>query len=271
MNMRFVLPVLMLAVSMPAATGCVSSAKPAASAPATVVLADAYAAWKANDAQTAYVHSKGIAGDMRYPDATRQEAAYVAGKAARKLDRRSEAATLLGQAAQSPDKLLRGQALAEQGMTLNELQRFKEGAAALLKATDLLEGEERSLAYFHAGIAEQKLNYWSDARIHLTNAMRYTADAGLKADIRRQIDVTGYTLQVGSFADADNARRVCGEWRQKTQALRLADPRIVKAKNAVNQDIFVVQVGQFSTYDSARARQGLLGANGGLVVPLWGN
>lgn len=279
MNMRQPHLALFLALAMTPAVfglaGCKTSgaAKGGAAAAAAQpsALAMAYDAWKAGNMEAAFEQGSAIANNMRHPAQTRQEAAYLAGKAARKLNRRAEAVTLLSQAAESSDKVLRGQALAECGMAQNEMEHFKAGADSLLKATDLLSGEERAMAYFHAGIAEQKLNYWSQARIHLIDAMRYTADAGLRADIDRQINVTGYTLQVGSFLDANNAQRVAAQWKDKAEALRLKPARVIKAVNAAKQEVFLVQVGQFSTFDSARARQGALGAAGGVVVPLWGN
>lgn len=272
MNLRLASLALLLSAAAPLAGGCKSAtASGSGGAPAPSALTAAYGAWQANDFAGAFARSKAVADNMGYPEQTRQEAAYLAGKAGRKIGRRAEAVTLLGQAAESSDKTLRGQALAERGMVQNELERFKDGATSLLAATDLLTGEERALAYFHAGICEQKLNDWTNARIHLINAMRYTADAGLKADIQAQINVTGYTLQVGSFINLDNARRVCAQWKAKTQAMRLADPRVIQSKNAAGMEVFLVQVGQFSTFASARQRQGLLGANGGVVVPLRGN
>ncbi len=268
MNIRPVALAFSISIVLLGAAGCKTAAS--SGAPAPSALAGAYGAWKAGDAAEAFAQGKAVADNLKYPLQTRQEAAYVAGMAARKLNRRHEAAVLLGQAAGSADAGLRGPALAELGMTRNELTEFKEGAKALLQATDLLTGEQRALAYYQAGIAEQKLDYWSDARIHLILAMKYTTDAALKEDIQRQINVTGYTLQVGSFMDIQNAQRVAAEWKAKTDALRLAAPRVIKAKNAANIEVFLVQVGAFSTFDSARQYQGRLGASGGVVAPLWG-
>lgn len=253
--------------------GCKNASKAdskSPAAPSAGALDPAYAAWKAGDFKGAYEKGKSVADSMHYGTAVRQEAAFVAGKSARKVGLRYEAIGLLSQAAESSDKKLRAQALAERGMAQCELEKFKEGAASLLAAADLLEGDELALAYFNAGIAEQKLNYWSEARTHLTLAVKYASNEALKADARRQIAVTGYTLQVGSFLDANAALRVSGEWRTKTETLRLAPPRVIKAKNAAGQEVYLVQVGQFTTFDSARSRQGQLGAGAAVVAPLWG-
>lgn len=254
-----------------AGVGCKNSSAtdPKEAAAATGPLDSAYGAWKAGDFQGAYDKGTAVAGSMRYGSVVRQEAAFVAGKSARKLGRRHEAVTLLSQAAETSDTALRAQALAECGMAQCELEKFKEGAASLLAAADLLNGNDLALAYFNAGIAEQKLNYWSEARTHLTLAVKYANNDTLREDARRQIAITGYTLQVGTFLDPNGALRACDAWRAKTDALHLAPPRVVKGKNGVGQDVYLVQVGQFTTFDSARQRQGKLGAATAVVAPLW--
>ena len=236
-----------------------------------LVLTPAYNAYNAGSMEEAYAKSSAVAENLRYPEQTRQEAAYLAGKTGRKLGYRAKAVSFLKQAAASEDKTLRAQALAECGLVQNELEWFKSGAESLLAATLLLSNpEERAIAYYHAGVAQQKLGEWDDARIHLLDALRYTKKPAFIADIRRQLGTTGYTIQIGSFLGQEGALSTARQWAAKTSSQQIAPPRVIKGKNSTGQEMFFVQVGQFSSFGSARQKQDAMGAGQAIIVPLCG-
>ena len=61
---------------------------------------------------------------------------------------------------------------------------------ALLSGAKLQEGEDRAQAYLYAGIAQQKIGYWPQARTSLLLARKSTRDPGVVQRIDQQLAVT---------------------------------------------------------------------------------
>lgn len=264
MTPRIPSAVVVPAVLFAALAGC----HPGGARGASSDLEPVRAAWRAGDTEQVYRSAKAIQTDLSYPEPVRQEAAYFAGKAAAKLKRPGEAAALMNEASNHPDLKLRGDALAERGLALCELEQFDAGARHLLKASEILEGEAKGQAYYHAAIAEQKMGYWPQARTHLIDAMRFTADPAQQAQIRQQLAYTGYTLQLGPFPGEAAARQAAEKWSAAVTKEGLPAPLIQQSTDAAGRPAWVVRAGQFTTWDSANGRRKSMGADQAVIVPL---
>ncbi|MEO1236415.1 MAG: SPOR domain-containing protein [Planctomycetota bacterium] len=238
-------------------TGCRSSGPPPS-------LADANAAYDRGDYQQAYTTASVIARGE--PTQDREAAAYVAGLSARELGRPDRAIRFLTQAADGFDPALAADAGVMLGLTYSEQERYAAATDALLDAAPRLTGEDRAKAYFYAAVAQQKLGRWAPARDHLTLARTATADPALRQQIEEQLAVNGYTLQVGSFADAANARAAADQLAPQAQAVGVGRPRLIPNHARPGQTL--VHVGRFTTYNSAASYRGELGIPGAFVVPV---
>ena len=200
--------------------------------------------------------------------ADRAEAAYVAGLAAERIGDPAVAVRYLRRAAETGPADLAADANASLGLALHRLGRYDESARRLYAAAEHLSGEDRARAYFHAGLSLQKLNRWPQARTALLLARDGTRDAAFRGQVERQLAVTGYTVQLGAFADVANARRQAEAIAARARAARLGAPRLVTADEA-GRTLTLVHVGRFTSYAAAQQAREALGDEA-IVVPLAG-
>lgn len=227
-----------------------------------------------DEANTAYVQGhhqqayETAAPLAERPGVRGEHAAYIAGRAAEELGRPQLARGYLERAARSRDDALAADALASLGLLHLRQGRYREAAAALERAGAMLEGEQRANALFYAGIAHQRLDRWHQARTNLVLARAATSDPGLRQRIEQRLDVTGYTIQLGAFTEADNARRVAEAIGDRARALDLGDPRLVATTDAQGRALTVVQVGRFSSFETARTARTRLEATQSIILPI---
>lgn len=203
--------------------------------------------------------------------AVRDEAYYLAGMSAHQLGQRDLAAEHLERATKSKDQLLAGQAWAELGLIFQEQGRYADAAAALLKAAPVLPGEDKSNALYYAAINQQKLGHWTQARTNLMLAAKTAATDTQRVRAQEQMKVTGYTLQVGAFGNEINAQKEAEKIASNAIEARLGAPRIVPSQRAGAENLHLVHVGQFTTYQTALLARTRLGIPEAIVVPLAGN
>lgn len=209
-------------------------------------LSDAGEAYRAGDYGAAYPAAEPLA-DAR--GRRGEEAAYLAGLSAQQLGRPGEAARHLSRAAKSRDAQLAGNAGAALGLLLSEQNRYADAADALEDAAELLTGESRARAYYYLAVAQQKLGRTAAAGTSFTLARDATSDPDLRARIDRQRRTIGWTVQTGAFGEIDNARQAA---QQLAARVRGTTPRIVTATDARGNTLHLVQIGSFTTHDSAR-------------------
>lgn len=232
----------------------------------TGTLDQATAAYQAGQYQTAFNIAGPIADDIYADD--RVGAAYIAGLAAKQLGRLQSATRFLNQALSSNDKSLKTDAAATLGMVYSQQGNYQPAADNLLYAGANLTGEDQAQAYYYAGIAQQKLGYWSQARTTLILARGRTADASLRQQIDQQIAVTGWTLQVGAFGQPDLAHEQAEQVAARAQSLGLGLPRLVPGRASDGTPMTFVHVGQFTSYQSASRYRDELGAPGVIIRAL---
>jgi len=216
--------------------------------------------------QAAYDLGKPIAWD-RYRD-DRYEAAYIAGLSAQALGDLRSADKMLNNAMASPDPSLATDSADALGLVYSQQGRYAEAQRVLLWAAERLKGERQARAYFYAGVAQQKLGQWSQARTTLVVARGLTKDPGFKQQIHQQVNVTGWTLQLGAFTDRARARSLAESIAAKSRDMKLGLPRLVDGRTADGETVTFVHVGQFTSYQSATRYRDALGTPGVLIRAL---
>lgn len=198
----------------------------------------------------------------------REMSHYLAGIAAYEKDQLDAAERHLRIAAQSPDASLSADAYSTLGLIYSRSGRYSQAADAFLRGADQQSGEDRAQAYFYAGTAQQKLGRWPQARTSLVLARRSTNDPALVSRIDQQLAVTGYTLQVGAFANPGNAQKLADRYSQRAATLKLGSVYVTPATDARGRAIQLVQVGRYATFGAAMAARAQLGDKDAVVVPL---
>lgn len=229
-------------------------------------VADATAAYERRDFETAFRKGAAVARSGR--DAEQTLGAYIAGMSARRMGDTGNAARYLSRALNAEDESLAADAAATLGILYSEQGRYADAAHALLRAAKLYTGEDRARAYFHAGIAQQKLGRWPQARTSLILARAASRNPEFWQQVEQQLNVTGYTIQTGAFRDAGNAQRAAAELVERAAAVGLPEPRLVRSTDAAAGEVTLVQVGEFATFASARSYRDRLGADSAVIVPL---
>lgn len=196
------------------------------------------------------------------------QAAYMAGMSAYKLGKTTLAINYLTQAADSSDKAMAGDALATIGLLYAQMNEHLRATRAFLGAADRLTGQAKANALFYAAVSEQKQGRWADARSHLSLARVQSDDADFKRQVDDQFSVTGYSLQVGAYANNVNAERAALRWSDRVKGMRVGQPRLVPQVTADGQNVVAVQIGQFSSYTTALMARSDLGDQEIIVVPL---
>lgn len=199
-----------------------------------------------------------------------EEAHYLAGLSARRLGRAAAAARHLERAAASADASLAAEAKASLGMVYGAMERHAEAAEVLLEAAAGLSGEDRARAYYHAGLNHQRLGRWGQARTALVLARGASDDPAFRARVNRQLQVSGFTVQVGAFRKRANARRLAESMAGKATVRRYGAPRLVPAETGKGAALVLVQIGRFSTHGQALEARRRLGRENAIVVPLAG-
>lgn len=200
--------------------------------------------------------------------ADRDLAFYLAGVSAYRLENLSTAERYLVVASQSRDDSLAADARSTLGLIYSRQGRYAEAADAFLRAAGQQEGEDRAQAYFYGAVAQQKLGRWPQARTSLLLAKKSTRDAGLTQRIDQQLAVTGYTIQVGAFANRSNADQLAAKYAGRAAAGKLGSVYVTPSTDSKGRPINLVQVGQFATFGAASAARSTLGDSNAVIVPL---
>ncbi len=235
-------------------------------APPRESLSAARTAFDAGDYERAYVYSSRVmqAGLL----GPRHEAAYMAGISAYRMNNLSEAQRLLDIAVKSTDRSIKGKSLAMLGLIHADRRQYAGASQKLTLAAKHLTGQDRANAYFYAAQAEQKLNRPANARTLLALAQRDNNNPALAHQINQQMGATGYTIQIGAFNDAEAARAAGEQVLIKSQRLRIGYPRVEHVQQDDGSTIHLLQIGRFSTFESAATQRLELGVNDAVIVPL---
>jgi tetratricopeptide (TPR) repeat protein len=198
----------------------------------------------------------------------RDLAHYLAGISAYRMQNLDTAERYLRVAAHSGDESMAADARSTLGLIYSRQGRYSDAADALLRSANLQAGEDRAQAFFYAGVAQQKLGRWPQARTSLLLAKKSTRDAGLVSRINQQLAVTGYTIQVGAFVSRANADKLASSYVGRAAAGKLGSVFVTPGVGSDGRAFNLVQVGRFTTFGSASAARGVLGDSNAVIVPL---
>ena len=251
-------PGLWAVVLLVGLVGCQTAPKPAAT------LNDARSAYDRGDYPQALAFGSAVAsGD---PSEDTYEAAYFAGLSANEMGDLKQAIKFFTLATRGFDKGLVADANLMLGLAYSRQERWRPAAEALLAAARELEDQEQANAYFYAAVAEQHLGRWAMARDHLIQARVQSADPDFRQQIDDQLAINGYTLQIGSYLQTENAQDAANNLAPTARAQGLGEPRLLP--NPARPGQTLVHVGRFTTYNSAQSYRDRLGVPGAFIVPL---
>ena len=236
--------------------------------PKAATIQDVRASYDAGDYETAYANGGKIADSDRE---SRYEAAYLAALSALQTERLPQSVRLLQIAKQSPDYSLVHQAQFQLGLVLGRLGRHDEAATELLNVAPFLKGRQQSDAYFHGAMSQRELARLAAARTSLLVSRASAVDGSQWRRANEAVKATGFTLQIGVYADKERAREHARAIAADAEDKGYGPPRIVTA-TANNNDIGLfrhfVNVGRFPSHWSAGAARRELQQAGALIVPL---
>lgn len=267
---KLVLTALLAVLPAVALTGCTNSLlkgtyfeDSAIDRAPSATIAEITAFYEAGDYQAAYDTARPVAWDRFRAD--RFEAAYLAGLSAQALGDLPEAEKMLLKALGTEDESLAADASDALGLVYSQQGRYNAAHERLFWAAERLTGERKARATFYAGIAQQKLGQWSQARTTLIVAKNQSNDQVLRDQIDEQIQVTGWTLQLGAFSDRERARSRAQTVAAKSRDMQLGLPRLVNGTTATGEAVTFVHVGQFTSYQSAMRYRDALGVPGVII------
>ncbi len=187
----------------------------------------------------------------------RDEAAYLAGLSAYRLQRYEDADRYLSPLVRIASTDVAGRAAGTMGLVELERGRYREAAEYFKKAADRLEGQGKAEAAYRAGLAYKESNLHSLARVQFIIARGASSDAAFQAKVDRELKTSGYTLQLGVFSSRSNAEAVVREF-QSSRAASIGEARIVTTEGSRGETLYYVHVGTFTSYSAAIRGRALL-------------
>jgi len=188
---------------------------------------------------------------------TRDQASYLAGLSAYRMQQYLSVDRYLGPLTHTPDPAVAGRAAGTLGLADMERGNFREAAAHFKNAADRLKGQEKAEATYRAGLAYREAGLTSQARIQFVIAQGASKDPAFLAKINRELKSSGYTLQLGVFAGRSNAEALVREFKSGRGA-SIGEPRIVTAEGNRGETLYSVYVGTFNSYSAAIRGRALL-------------
>lgn len=179
----------------------------------------------------------------------RYRALYVAGLAAMRLGRETEARQYLEKAIHSTDKEVSGNAYVELGLLDSREKKPLSAARQYEYAARRLGSPENGRAMLLAAECYTKAGRTSDARRCLAMASTQ-GDKNTSAKASSKLNVTGYTIQFGSYSSKENAQRRANEVSSIAKTSGLGNVRVHQEDGE-----WKVQLGAFA--DRRRASQTL--------------
>lgn len=202
----------------------------------------------------------------------RQKAAYFAGLSAYRLNDLNKAQQELELASKSTDKNISADAKATLGLVYDAQGRYGLASDSLMDAAQVMTGQDKANAYFYAGKAQQKVGRWPQARTSLSMAMSNSRDPAFRNRVSDQLKITGFTIQTGAFEVEANARTAAEQLANKVAPMKLGRPRVVPSVDPASQRrLYLVQVGQFTSWPTALAARERLATTRSIIVPLSGS
>lgn len=187
-----------------------------------------------------------------------EEAALIAGLAAHALGHTADAEHWLRPLVHSTEDEIAGRATAELGIIEAARGNTVRAAGLYADAGRKLDGDEGARANLHAGDAFAAMGRAETARYYYGAALADVESRDLRRTIELRARPTDFTVQLGAFASSRNARRVADRVTPMSRRLGFGVPRIIRGP----RELYVVQVGDFDSRDTAMAARIRLGGEG---------
>jgi len=230
--------------------GCASSGTGAAGGPS---LAKITADYDAGHFQQAYDGAVTLSrrGDL----ATRDQASYLAGLSAYRMQNYLSVDRYLSPLLHAPDPAVAGRAAGTLGLADMERGNFREAATHFKDAAERLTGQEKAEAAYRAGLAYKEASLAGQARVQFLIARGASKDSAFQAKVERELKSNGFTLQLGVFAGRSNAESMAREFQNTAAAAQIGPAGILAGKGDRGETLYYVHVGLFNSFSAAlRAR-----------------
>ena len=193
---------------------------------------------------------------------------FIAGLSAYRLGKAIDAIRHLKAVSNTSHPEMSTTANATLGLIYEGRQDYSSALRYYTKALKHAKNEDLARTHYQVGVVQQKLGQWSSARSHFSLASTKTRNYALKAQAMQKLNATGFTIQLGAYASRSNANKRAVAVSSVSKRLGFGSPRIVMSKISSGATRYLVQVGRFSTYESARSGQRRLGQSDSAVASL---
>ncbi len=206
--------------------------------------------------QSAFDQAKAVSRSSGSP--IREQAAWIAGLSAYQMQNLDEAELQFMAAARSQDPRLVTDTKIMMGDIRVLQKRWSDAARCYRDAAQSLSGEERARVLSYAEVSDSYARGSSGATAAApppsgSSASRPPAGASTAGASRPDDGPSSFSLQAGAFQNERNARRRATEIASSTRSAGLGEPRVVRTRDPGGREYWAVQVGTFSSRQSAES------------------
>lgn len=186
---------------------------------------------------------------------TRDQASYLAGLSAYRMQQYLSVDRYLSPLIHAPDPAVAGRAAGTLGLADMERGNYREAATHFKDAAERLKGQEKAEASYRAGLAYKQANLAGQARMQFLIAQGGSRDNTFLAKVDKELRSNGFTLQLGVFAARANADAMARDFQSTLAAKQLGPASILAGTGDRGETLYYVHVGIFNSYSAAlRAR-----------------
>lgn len=227
----------------------------------------ARSAYAAGEWQRAAPPAQRVAGIGGY---LQTEAAHIAGMSAYRTGDIDAAMKWLNIAKsdRNRDRDRAGEAYATMGRIHADRKQHDRACAAYVEAAERLTGQAQIDAWYGAAESARALNRPTQARSYYTLARAGSSDEDFRNKMGQALDVSGWTIQIGPYADKEEARAVAQLIAHQSRYQQVGDPRLLTVLLEGGGHGYVVHLGQFARYETAAEARKQINISKTVVVPL---
>lgn len=254
--MKFVTPASALFVLLPALVlvGCADQ---------SAMLKDINDAYQS--ARFADARSKALELEGKSSGKTKEQAQYFAGISAYGMGQDEAAMSDLQPLVKSSDPAIAGSAAATCGIICYDRVQDAQAMAYLKIAEGKVTGEDKARVYYHMGLIDQRAGRWDDAKREMTQAISATKDMKYRKVIEQRMSARAFTLQFGAYSQQKLADLRAAAIRKLPGG---AGVRLMPSMTADGKSLYLVQAGNYTTYEQAAAAKRTMNVKDSIIVPL---
>lgn len=224
-----------------------------------------------NDAYRNYESGRYLEAYNESKDSDSDSANFIAGVSAYRLGKAWDAIRHLKEVSNSVDPNIHTGANNTLGLIYEGRKDYSNALVYYRKSLKYATGEDYARTHYQIGVIEQKIGQWANARSHFSLASTRSKDPTLRTLAMQKLNSTGFTIQLGAYSSRRNADKRVKAVAYKASFLKQGAPKIILSKTSAGLTRYLVQVGRYSTYESAQAARRRLGLPDSAVVSLTAN